>query len=124
MLIKSSSSSFYDSDDNQNNKMEGLLSGDHSIPERKGSLYYFKGSNNPSNKYMDLMDSDEDLSFSPSHEDIHKQRIIRSGRLTDGPSHFKNRLHTKSKNLSGVNLSGKKKSRSGKKFQSDINIYD
>jgi hypothetical protein len=104
--------------------MDPLLSGDHSNPERKGSQYYFKGSNHPSNRYVDLIDSDDEMNFSPDHRDLERQKIIRTGRLTDGPSHFKNRLHSKSKNLSDIRVDGGKRHRSGKNFKSDIDMFN
>lgn len=104
--------------------MEGLLSGEHSNPERKGSQYHFKGSNHPSNKYLGLLDSDEEQTFSPEVDCIQRQKIIRTGRLTEGHSQFKNRLHSLSKNSSGAKFNSSQKLRSGKKFKSDINMFN
>ena len=54
--------------------MEDLISQENSHVENKFDQYYFNGSLNRGNKYMDIIDSDED-NQSPNHKDSFQEHI-------------------------------------------------
>ena len=91
--------------------MEGLLSGGFSNSYKKNSQFYFKGSNIPSNKYVDLIESDDDMLFSPPTEKDFKQKKIKRLTLNNDFSSMRNdRLNSMNKSDLGVrSLQNKKK---------------
>ena len=79
--------------------MDPLLS--RSVSNDKGSGYYFKGSIIPSNKYVDLIESDEDNISFEEGQTFPRQKVIKTGRQSEGNNLVRDRENRyKSKNKS------------------------
>jgi hypothetical protein len=76
--------------ESKENMMEDLISQDNSHVENKEDYYYFHGTVHQENKYMDIIDSDDDQqqndeSFEDVDNDIYDEIIEEQKEVDDNP---------------------------------------